>query len=73
MAEGFEINLVKGPRYEYWMVLNGGLVQYSGTVPPANLVTTTHSPTKITGTFKQDNPGAGGPKIDVTLLKKFDK
>jgi len=77
LAEGFEINLVKGPRYEYWMVLNGGMVQYSGTVPPANLVTTTHSPTKIVGTFKQDNSGAGGPKIDVTfevtLLKKFDK
>ena len=77
LTEGFEINLVKGPRYEYWMVLNGGLVQYSGTVPPTNLVTTTHSSTKIAGTFKQDNSGAGGPKIDVTfdvtLLKKFDK
>ena len=77
LTEGFEVNLVKGPRYEYWMVLNGGLVQYSGTVPPANLVTTTLSPTKIAGTFKQDNSGAGGPKIDVTfdvtLLKKFSK
>ena len=77
LTEGFEINLVKGPRYEYWMVLNGGLVQYSGTIPPTNLVTTTHSSTKIAGTFKQDNSGAGGPKIDVTfdvtLLKKFDK
>lgn len=77
LTEGFEINLVKGPRYEYWMVLNGGLVQYSGTVPPTNLVTKTQSPTQIAGTFKQDNSGAGGPKIDVTfevtLLKKFDK
>lgn len=77
LKEGFEIDLVKGPRYNYWMVLNNGLVQYSGTVPPENLVLTVNSPTQLMGTFKQDNSEAGGPKIDVTfevtLLKKFEK
>lgn len=77
LKEGFEIDLVKGPRYNYWMVLNNGLVQYSGTIPPENLVLTVNSPTQLTGTFKQDNSDAGGPKIDVTfevaLLKKFEK
>lgn len=77
LKEGFEIDLVKGPRYNYWMVLNNGLVQYSGTIPPENLVLTANSPTQLIGTFKQDNSEAGGPKIDVTfdvtLLKKFEK
>lgn len=77
LKEGFEIDLVKGPRYNYWMVLNNGLVQYSGTIPPENLVLTANSPTQLTGTFKQDNSDAGGPKINVTfevsLLKKFEK
>lgn len=77
LTEGFQIDLVKGPRYNYWMVLNDGLVQYSGTIPPANLVTSANSATRIAGTFKQDNAVAGGPTIDVTfdatLLKKFDK
>ncbi|MFN8349367.1 MAG: hypothetical protein U0X91_30475 [Spirosomataceae bacterium] len=67
LTEGFEIDLVKGPRYNYWMVLNNGLVQYSGTIPPENLVLTTHSPTRLAGTFQQDNSQAGGPKIDVTF------
>ncbi|MEZ4905963.1 MAG: hypothetical protein R2822_31450 [Spirosomataceae bacterium] len=76
-GEGFQIDLVKGPRYHYWMVLNGGLVQYSGTIPLENFVTSVKTPTHVAGTFKQDNAGAGGPTIDVTfdatLLKKFDK
>lgn len=67
LTEGFEINLVKGPRYEYWMVLNGGLVQYSGTVPPTNLVTKTQPPTQITGTFKQDNSGQVDQKLMLLL------
>ncbi|WP_428657898.1 hypothetical protein [Runella sp.] len=75
LTEGFEIDLVKGPRYNYWMVLNNGLVQYSGTIPPENLVLTTDSPTQLAGTFKQDNSAAGGPAIDVRfsvgLLKKL--
>ena len=67
LTEGFEVDLVKGPRYNYWMVLNKGLVQYSGTIPPENLVLTTDSPGRLAGTFKQDNFQAGGPMIDVTF------
>ncbi|MFC0184094.1 hypothetical protein SAMN04515674_102362 [Pseudarcicella hirudinis] len=75
LGEGFSLDLVKGSRYNYWIVLNGQMVQYSGSCHPESLITTVNSSSRISGTFQQDDSAAGGPVIkvsfDATLSKKF--
>jgi hypothetical protein len=75
LTEGLMVDLDQGSRLNYWMVLNGGLVQYSGTTDVANLKATTDQPKALAGTLAFDGTGMGGPKVDVTfddaLLKEF--
>jgi hypothetical protein len=78
LNEGIEIDIVAGgPRLLYWLAVNGGLVQYSGTQRPAALVATTDTADRLAGKIAFDDSGAGGAKLDVTfdatLLKTFDK
>ncbi len=77
LTEGIEIDITGGPRLLYWLVVNGGLVQYSGTQQPASLVTTADTAQRLAGKITFDDSGAGGAKVDVTfdasLLKAFDK
>jgi hypothetical protein len=75
VEEGMTVDLDAGPRLNYWVALNGQLVQYSGTEPPASLVTTVNDAKRVTGKLRIDRFGSGGPKIEVEfdapMLKTF--
>ena len=65
LDDGLSVNLDSGERLNYWMVMNGQKIQYSGTEPTASLVTKTNDAKKLAGTLKFDKTAAGGPKVDV--------
>ena len=44
LGEGMTIDLDGGPRVNYWVVLKGQMVQYSGTAQPATLKSSTDEP-----------------------------
>lgn len=68
LEEGMTLDVSPGePRYGYWFVANGQLVQYSGMVAPDALTLTTDSPTRLAGTLTLDQAGAGGPVVKVTF------
>ena len=67
LDEGVEFDFVDGPRLNYWLVMNGQKVQYSGTEPKESLASTANDAKKIAGTLKFDKTAAGGPKVDVTF------
>jgi hypothetical protein len=75
VTEGMIIDLDVGPRLNYWMVLNQGLVQYSGTHEPTALKSTVDQPKQLSGKLNFDDGAAGGPKVDVdfdaVLVKEF--
>lgn len=75
VGEGMTVDLDGGPRINYWVVLKGQLLQFSGTADPATFKTTTDEPDKLVGTFVVDATAGGGPKIDVqfdaALLKEL--
>ena len=77
LAEGIEIDITGGPRLLYWLVVNDGLMQYSGTQQPAALATTADTANRLAGKITFDDSAAGGAKLDVTfdatLIKTFDK
>jgi hypothetical protein len=77
MGDGLQVDLVEGPRFNYWLTLNGQLVQYSGTAKPEVLTATTNTPTHVAGKLVIDGASMGGPKVDVTfdaeLVKAFTK
>ncbi|HUL72035.1 MAG TPA: hypothetical protein VLT86_02990 [Vicinamibacterales bacterium] len=77
LSEGIEVDITGGPRLNYWLAVNNGLVQYSGTQRPTALVATTDTPTRLAGKITFDDSAAGGAKLDATfdatLLKTFDK
>jgi len=59
------VDLVPGGHIEYWIALNGQLVQYSGTEPVESLQITANEATRLAGKLKFDSTGAGGPRLDV--------
>ena len=65
VREGMSVDLVPGGRIEYWIALNGQLVQYSGTEPVESLQITANEATRLAGKLKFDSAGAGGPRRDV--------
>ena len=67
LDEGIEFDFVDGPRLNYWLVMNGQKIQYSGTEPKESLASTANDAKKIAGTLKFDKTSAGGPKVDVTF------
>jgi len=77
LTDGIEIDITGGPRLLYWLVVNNGLVQYSGTQQPAALAATADTAQRIAGKIAFDDSSAGGAKLDATfdapLLKTFDK
>ena len=77
LTEGLSIDVDPGPRLNYWMVLNGGLVQHSDTEALTSLMTTTNSPTRLAGKLVFDSTGKGGPKVsaefDAPVLKTVGK
>lgn len=77
LGEGMTVDLDAGPRLNYWVVLNGQKVQYSGTEPPAALKLTTDTPLRLAGTLTMDGERAGGPQVaiefDTPLVKELTK
>jgi hypothetical protein len=67
LDDGMEVDFIDGPRLNYWLVMNGQKVQYSGTEPKESLASTANDAKKIAGTLKFDKTAAGGPKVDVTF------
>ncbi len=73
LGEGLEVDFVPGPRLNYWLVMNGQKVQYSGTEPKASFAAGTDDAKKIAGTLRFDKTSAGGPKVDVQFDAGFVK
>jgi hypothetical protein len=73
LDDGIEFDLVEGPRLNYWLVMNGQKVQYSGTEPKESLASTANDAKKVAGTLKFDKTAAGGPKVDVSFDAAFVK
>ena len=65
LNDGMTIDLEAGPRLNYWVVLEGQRVQYSGTAKPETLKTTANTPERVAGKIAIDDSKAGGPKIDI--------
>jgi len=65
LDDGLSINFDSGPRLNYWMVMNGQKVQYSGTLKPEVLKTSASDAKKMAGKLAFDDAGAGGPKADI--------
>ena len=75
VTEGLVVDIVAGPRLNYWMALNDQKVQHSGTQPPASLRASADDPKRLAGKLSFDDSGASGPKVDVefdaALVKEF--
>jgi hypothetical protein len=75
--EGIIVELVDGPRYNYWAVFNDQLVQDSGTFEPDGLSATVNTADHLAGKLHFDRSKAGGATLDVefdaALLKSFTK
>jgi len=67
LGSGMTVDLDAGPRLNYWVSLNGQLVQYSGSARPEALELTTDTATRLAGRLTIDDSGAGGAKVDVTF------
>ena len=77
LGEGMTVDLDAGPRLNYWVVLNGQRIQYSGMEPPAALKLTTNTPQRLAGTLAFDGSAAGGAQVaiefDTPLVKEMAK
>ena len=77
LGEGMTVDLDAGPRLNYWVVLNGQRIQYSGTEPPASLKLTTDTPQRLAGTLAFDGTAAGGAQVaiefDTPLVREMAK
>ena len=75
VMEGMTVDFTAGPRLNYWIVMNGQLVQYSGTAKPETFAPRANDPAHLAGRLAIDDTAAGGPKLDadfdVTVLKEF--
>jgi hypothetical protein len=65
LEEGLSINFEGGPRINYWLVMNGQKVQYSGTEPVKSFTASADDDKRIAGKLVFDKTAAGGPKVDV--------
>ncbi len=77
VTEALIIDLISGPRYNYWMAISGAKVQNSGTVVPSVIKTTTKDANRIAGKISFDTTTMGGPKVeaefDTPLAKAFTR
>jgi hypothetical protein len=65
LGDGLSVNFDGSARFNYWMVQNDQLVQYSGTEPVASLAAKVDDAKRFAGTLRLDKTGAGGPKVDI--------
>ena len=75
VTEGMTADFTGGPRINYWVVLNGQKIQYSGTARPETFTASANDAKHLAGKLAIDDASAGGPKIDaqfdVMMLKEF--
>jgi hypothetical protein len=65
LDDGLTVDLDAGPRLNYWIVLNGQRIQYSGTAKPETLKATANTPERVAGKLTIDDSKAGGGKIEI--------
>jgi len=65
LNDGVTVDLDAGPRLNYWVVLKGQKIQYSGTAKPETLKATANTAAKVAGKLAIDDSAAGGGKIDI--------
>ena len=77
LTEGMTVDLVGGERFNYWMVLNGGMIQHSGTKEMTALKISADDAKHLAAKLSFDDSGMGGAKVDVdfdaTFVKEFTK
>ena len=77
LTSGLTVDLDGGPRLNFWMVMNGGMVQHSGTEETTALKLTADEAKRLAGKLSFDKTSSGGPKVgadfDATLVKEFTK
>jgi hypothetical protein len=75
VMEGATVDLAGGSRLNYWTVLDGQKVQYSGTARNESLSTRSSDSGRVAGSLAIDDTAGGGAKLnadfDVTVLKDF--
>jgi hypothetical protein len=73
--EGATVDFTGGPRLNYWTVMDGQKVQYSGTARPETFSARGNDPGRLAGSLAIDDAAAGGAKLDadfdVMVLKEF--
>lgn len=65
LGDGVTVDLDAGPRLNYWIVLKGQRIQYSGTARPVTFKAKADTPSRVAGTIAIDDTGAGGGKVDI--------
>jgi hypothetical protein len=74
-TEGMQVDFDTGPRLNYWVALNGGRLQYSGTAIPSVVTVGGDGAKRLAGKLSIDDTAAGGPRVEVefaaTLFKEF--
>ena len=75
VTEGLIVDLLSGPRFGYWVAINGAMIQYSGTLRPSVLQASTDDDKRLAGKLSFDDGAAGGPKVEVefdaSMLKEL--
>jgi len=75
LNEGMTVDFDAGSRLNYWVVMNGQRVQYSGNAELSTFTASTDKPDRIAGSLKIDDASANGAKVDVEfdagLTKEF--
>ena len=75
VTEGMTVDFTGGPRLNYWVVMNGQKIQYSGTARPEAFTARANDPGHLAGRLGIDDTAAGGPKVaaefDLAVTKDF--
>lgn len=75
LDEGMTVDFNSGPRLNYWIVMNGQMVQYSGTADPSVFTATADAADRLAGSLKIDSMSGGVGTLDLTfdatLVKEF--
>jgi hypothetical protein len=75
IMEGATVDFTGGPRLNYWTVMDGQKVQYSGTARTEAFSLRSNDPGRLAGSLAIDDTAAGGAELDagfdLTVLKEF--
>jgi hypothetical protein len=75
LTAGIQVDFDAGPRLNYWVALNGGRLQYSGSARPSVAQVAGDGAQRLAGTLSIDDTVADGPRVEVeftaTVLKQF--